>query len=141
MIQSSGLIVNTDYQACSNVMVYTTRDGLLRQDHKDHSGRSLYIELIRRLRLAGASGATAVRRFWGYHGDHAPHCDVLLSLRRRVPVITTVVDTAERSEQWFRIVDELTDETGLVTSEMVPASRAFGPGYVRGGTELARRLR
>jgi PII-like signaling protein len=105
-----------------------------------HGARPLYVELIRRLRRGGAGGATAVRGFWGYHGDHAPHGDVLLSLRRRVPVITTVIDTAERSAGWFKIVDELTDETGLVTSEMVPASRAFGPGYVRGGTELAQRI-
>jgi PII-like signaling protein len=105
-----------------------------------HGSRPLYLELIRRLREEGAGGATAVRGLWGYHGDHAPHGDVLFSLRRRVPVITTVIDTAERSRHWFRIVDDVTDETGLVTSEMVPASRAFGPGYARGGTELASRL-
>ncbi len=105
-----------------------------------HGARPLYLELIHRLQREGASGATAVRGFWGYHGDHTPHGDVLFSLRRRVPVITTVIDTAENSERWFKLVDELTDETGLVTSEMVPASRAFGPGYGRGGTELARRL-
>lgn len=105
-----------------------------------HGERPLYLELIHRLRREGASGATAVRGFWGYHGDHAPHGDVLLSLRRRVPVLTTVIDTAERSARWYELVDELTDETGLVTSELVPASRAFGPGYARGGTNLAQPL-
>ena len=37
------------------------------------------------------------------------------------------------------IVDELTAETGLVTSELVPALRAAGPGIEHGGLELAKR--
>ena len=34
---------------------------------------------------------------------------------------------------------ELTDETGLVTTETVPAVRAAGPGIAKGGLRLARR--
>ncbi len=37
-------------------------------------------------------------------------------------------------------VDELTDETGLVTSEIVPAFRESGPGVQVGGLRLASRL-
>ena len=48
-------------------------------------------------------------------------------LRRRNPLLTVVVDTPERTRGWFEIVDRLTDETGLVTSEVVPAFRATGP--------------
>lgn len=103
-----------------------------------HDGRTLHVELVRRLREAGAAGATALRGVWGYHGDHEPQGDVLLSLRRRVPVLTVVVDTPERIRRWFKIVDALTDETGLVTSEMVPAFRARGPGLAAGGLEVAR---
>jgi PII-like signaling protein len=84
-------------------------------------GHPLYVELVRRLRAAGASGATALRGTWGYHGDHPPHGDTFWSLRRRVPVLTVIVDTPPRIRRWFEIVDELTQETGLVTSEMVPA--------------------
>ena len=76
--------------------------------------------LVRRLRAAGASGATSLRGTWGYHGDHAPHGDSFWQLRRRVPVVTVIVDTPERARAWFAIVDELTAETGLVTSELVP---------------------
>lgn len=82
-------------------------------------GHPLYIELIRRLREAGASGATAVRGIWGYHGDHPPHGDRLLSLRRHVPVVTMAVDRPSAVRQWWPIVDELTRDTGLVTSELV----------------------
>ena len=40
-----------------------------------HDERPLYSELVRRLRGAGAAGATTLRGIWGYHGDHAPHGD------------------------------------------------------------------
>ncbi|HVR06360.1 MAG TPA: DUF190 domain-containing protein [Solirubrobacteraceae bacterium] len=85
-----------------------------------HEHRSVYLELIARLGAAGCAGATALRGIWGFHGDHAPHGDRLLSLRRRVPVITTAIDTPERVAELWPIVDELTSEGGLVTSELLP---------------------
>jgi PII-like signaling protein len=97
-----------------------------------HEGRPLYLELVRALRQAGAAGATSLRGIWGYHGDHAPHGDLFWQLQRRVPVLTVVVDTPERVREWFAIVDELTDETGLVTSELVPlAVHPGGSGPLR----------
>ena len=104
-----------------------------------HRGLPLHQALIRELRGAGAAGATSLRGIWGYHGDHPPHGDSFWQLRRRVPIVTVIVDTPERSREWFRIVDRLTDETGLVTSEMVPAYRATGPGLEVGGLRLAER--
>jgi PII-like signaling protein len=86
-----------------------------------YGGAPLAGELVRRLRRAGAAGATSLRGIWGYHGDHAPHGDSLWQLRRHVPVVTVLVDTPERTARWFAIVDELTAETGLVTSEIVPS--------------------
>jgi PII-like signaling protein len=103
-----------------------------------HDRRPLYVELVQRLRKAGAAGATALRGVWGYHGDHEPHGERFWSLRRHAPVLTVIVDTPERIREWFAIVDELTDEAGLVTSEMVPAFRATGPTVSRGGLTLAR---
>jgi PII-like signaling protein len=105
--------------AWQKLMVYAGEEA-------QHQGHPLYVQLARRLLQAGAAGATALRGVWGYHGDHQPHGDRLLSLRRRVPVLTVVVDTPARIRRWFAIVDELTDETGLVTCEMVPAFRAGG---------------
>ena len=101
------------------VMVYAGEEA-------QHQGHPVYVQLARRLLQAGAGGATALRGVWGYHGDHQPHGDRLLSLRRKVPVLTVVVDTPARIRRWFGIVDELTDETGLVTCEMVPAFHARG---------------
>jgi PII-like signaling protein len=49
-----------------------------------------------------------------------PHGDAMWQLRRRAPVVTVVVDRPERIGDWFAIADELTAETGVVTSEIVP---------------------
>ena len=106
-------------------------------EEAEHHGHPLYLQLIRRLREAGAAGATCLRGIWGYHGDHQPHGDRLLTLRRRVPVLTVVVDRPDRIHRWYEIVDELTDETGLVTSELVPAFRATGPDLQEGGLHLS----
>lgn len=102
-----------------------------------HDGRPLHHELIRALRGAGATGATSLRGIWGYHGDHKPHGDSFWQLRRRVPVLTVIVDTPDRIRRWFAIVDDLTDSAGLVTSEMVPAFRAVSPELELGGLRLA----
>jgi PII-like signaling protein len=102
-----------------------------------HEGRSLAVELIARLRESGALGATALRGIWGYHGDHEPHGDRLLAIRRHVPVVTSIVDTPERIQRAFEVVDELTSETGLVTSELVPALRAPHAHGSSGGLDLA----
>jgi PII-like signaling protein len=114
------------------LMVYASE-----QAHHDHS--PLHVALVRRLRASGAGGVTCVRGVWGFHGDHLPHGDRLLQLRRRVPIVTIIVDTPERIAASFEIVDELTQEAGLVTSEMVPAVAAPSDGgRVRGGLRLAR---
>jgi PII-like signaling protein len=101
-------------------------------------GHPLNHHLIRALRKAGASGATSLRGIRGYHGDHKPHGDSCWQLRRRVAVLTVIVDTPERTREWFAFADELTSKTGLVTSETVPAFRATGPHFTRGGLKLAR---
>ena len=91
-------------------------------EQAQHDGHPLYLQLLRRLRAAGAAGATSLRGIWGYHGDHDPHGDTLWQLRRRVPVVTVIVDTPERIAEWFAIVDEVTSQTGLVTSEGIPSA-------------------
>lgn len=91
--------------------------------------------IVERLR---ESGATTLRGVWGFHGDHAPHGDRLFQLRRNVPVVTIVVDDPDRIARSFEIVDEITRERGLVTSEMVPALAASHEGGRRGELRLAR---
>jgi hypothetical protein len=50
-------------------------------------------------------------------------------LRRHAPLLAITVDAPERAARWFAILDELTDEAGVVTSELVPARRVTGGGF------------
>jgi PII-like signaling protein len=114
------------------VMVYTS-------EAQRHGGLPIHRALIRRLRQSDhARGATVLRGIWGFHGDHLPHGDKLFQLVRHVPVTTIIVDTPDNIARSFDIIDELTAEHGLVTSEMVPALLALDDDDRRGGTELAR---
>ncbi|HEY7050589.1 MAG TPA: DUF190 domain-containing protein, partial [Mycobacterium sp.] len=100
--------------------------------------RPIHREITRQLRQTGASGSTTVRGVWGFHGAHKPHGDKLFQRGRRVPAVTIVIDTPERIAASFLIIDELTSEHGLVTSEMVPAVRASAGEDGRGDFRLAR---
>jgi PII-like signaling protein len=112
------------------LMVYTSQSAT-------HGGHPLNLQIIRRLRESGAAGATSLRGVWGYHGNHAPHGDRFLQVRRTVPVLTIAIDTPERIAGSFQIIDELTGEHGLVTSEMVPALSAMSEAATQGGLRLA----
>ncbi len=95
------------------LMIYTS-------EAARYEGQPVHRAIVRRLQAAGIGGATTLRGIWGFHGDHQPHGDRLLQLGRRVPVVTVVIDSSERIAAAFAVVDELTSETGLVTSELVP---------------------
>ena len=113
------------------LMVYTSERAL-------HNGQPVHRALVQRLRESGARGATALRGMWGFHGKGIPHGDRLLQLGRRVPVVTIIVDAPDRIASSFAIIDELTAEQGVVTSEMVPALTAVTDDEQRGGLSLSR---
>lgn len=114
------------------IMIYTS-------ESQQHAGVPVHRAIIRALRQSGHTrGATALRGIWGFHGDHLPHGDKLFQLGRHVPVTTIVIDTPDHIARSFAVVDELTREHGLVTSEMVPALLAIDGDDRRGGTDLAR---
>lgn len=112
------------------LMIYTSNAAA-------HEGHPLHLAIIRRLRESDSAGATSLRGMWGFHGEHAPHGDKLFQLRRHVPVLTITIDTPQRIAKSFEIIDELTKEHGLVTSEMVPAMTAMSETERRGGLQLA----
>lgn len=98
------------------LMIFTSEDA-------HYQGRPIHRQLTRWLRRAGASGSTTLRGVWGFHGNSPPHGDRPFQIGRRVPTLTVVVDTPDRIAAVFPIIDELTSERGLVTSELVPAAR------------------
>jgi len=98
------------------IMVFTSEDA-------NYEGRPIHRQHTRWLRRAGASGSTTLRGMWGFHGETPPHGDRPFQIGRRVPTLTVVVDTPDRMAAVFPIIDELTSERGLVTSELIPAAR------------------
>ena len=112
------------------LMVYTSHSAT-------HDGHPLHLAIVRKLRESDAAGATCLCGIWGFHGDHAPHGDKIFQIRRHVPVCTIVIDTPERIARSFEIIDEITSEHGLVTSEMVPAMSAMSETKQKGGLRLA----
>lgn len=113
------------------LMIYTSESQL-------HDGHPIHRAIVHQLRQTGAGGATTLRGIWGFHGDHRPHGDRIFQLGRRVPSVTIVIDTPERIAESFDVIDGLTAEHGLVTSEMVPALQATTSTEQRGGLRLAR---
>ena len=106
----------THQPVAHKLMVYTSEGAL-------HEGQPIHRAIVRRLRAAGISGATTQRGMWGFHGDHQPHGDRLLQLGRHVPAVTIVIDTPERIQVAFDLIEDLTAEQGLVTCETVPVTR------------------
>jgi PII-like signaling protein len=101
------------------------------------NGHPLYVAAVRGLREEGASGATALRGMWGYSGDHEPHGERFLALRRHVPVVVVAIDRPEALQRLWPVVDAATAGSGLVTCETVPALRAVGGTARTGGLRLA----
>lgn len=103
-----------------------------------HDGVPIHRAIVAALRAeAAAGGATVLRGLWGFHGNHAPHGDTLFQLGREVPVTTVIVDSPARIAACFDLVDALTGEHGLITSEVVPALVSMDGGVRRGATTLA----
>jgi PII-like signaling protein len=104
-----------------------------------HGKHPIHRAIVRTLsEHTDTAGATSIRGIWGFHGDHPPHGDRALQLHRHVPVLTVVIDTPEKIARAFEVVNEITKESGLVTSEMVPAMAAISEPRSRGGLRLAR---
>ena len=103
-----------------------------------YHGHNMHSEIVRRLLASDAAGATTLCGTWGYHGERPPHRERFFQLRTDVPAVTVVIDTPQQIARSFEIVDELTAEHGLVSSEIVPAMHAAPEARPRGGLRLAR---
>ena len=105
-----------DTPAWSRITLYTPGETLLAWHPAHH-------ELIDRLRKARAPGATALRGVIGYAlGDPLGPAEGWYR-HRRTPVVTTLVDTPDRAEQWLTAIDEVIEDDNLVTHDFVSALR------------------
>lgn len=72
-------------------------------------------QIVRMLREYGASGVTAYFGHYGFVGPVAPRGDTMRSLRRRIPVMTEVVDRPENCRRWIREIEAMDDCSLLIT--------------------------
>lgn len=101
-------------------------------------GVPIHRALVRALLESGLTrGTTVLRGVWGFHADQQPRGDRLFQLARGVPAVTIIIDRPEWIVRSFDVVDELTAEHGVVTSEMVPAALSLEGPERLGGTRLA----
>jgi PII-like signaling protein len=70
-------------------------------------GRPLHSTLVRNVREAGGSGASVLAGIYGFTGGSPPHGDSFFQLRRRVPVLTEIIDTKENCATWEGVVEGL----------------------------------
>jgi PII-like signaling protein len=115
------------------IRVYTRRTAAV-------DGRPLYTELTRRLREAGAAGATTVLGEWGFSSDEPPHGDKLGRVASHRPTYTVCIDRPARIAELWPLVDELTTGHGIVTSLFVPGYRERATGTAHGSLRVAERL-
>jgi PII-like signaling protein len=96
------------------------------------NGRALHSELTRRLREAGAAGATTILGDWGFSSDERPYGDRLGRVASHRPTYTVYVDRPRKVAEVWPLIDELTAEHGVVTSRFVPGYRERSGDTVHG---------
>lgn len=95
------------------------------QDRAGHGHHSLATEIVHMAHAAGLAGATVVRGVEGYGKSNHIHTTRILSLSDDLPVVVTIVDSADAIEKFVDQVLPLV-EGGLVTVDDVDVRR-----YVR----------
>jgi PII-like signaling protein len=116
-----------------SIRVYTRRTA-------EVDGQPLYGALTRRLREAGAAGATTILGEWGFSSDEPPHGDKLGRVKSHRPTYTVCIDRPGRIAELWPIIDELTIEHGIVTSRFVPGYRERSADTAHGSLRVAERL-
>ncbi|MEA2227972.1 MAG: hypothetical protein QOF04_1602, partial [Solirubrobacteraceae bacterium] len=100
-------------------------------------GEPQHHALTRRLREAGAAGATTIVGDWGFLGEERPHGDRLGRVTSHRPACTTCIDRPERLAELWPLIDEVTAEHGTVTALPVLGYRERSGDTVHGRLEPA----
>lgn len=88
-----------------------------------HEGRAIYAELTRQLRRREAAGVTTIQGEWGYSSEETPHGDKLWTTDSYLPTYTRYIDHSQKVREVWPLIDELTSEHGIVTTQFVAAYR------------------
>jgi len=81
-------------------------------------GEPLYDAIVKRLRMMEVSGATVYRGILGYGAKGHTHKESFLHLSRDLPVMISVIDTAEKIEEAAVVVEQMMDDGLIVLSDV-----------------------
>src|SRR5215471_7883306 len=81
-------------------------------------GEPLYDAIVKRLRLMEISGATVHRGILGYGAKGHTHKQSFLHLSRDLPIIISVVDTAEKVEQAAAAIEQMMSDGLIAISDV-----------------------
>jgi hypothetical protein len=100
-------------------MVLPTEGYLLRifiGESDKHDGKPLYEWIVLKAREQGLAGATVLRGMMGFGAHSRIHTFKIERLSEDLPIIIELVDTQEKLENFFAIIDNEIEE-GLATME------------------------
>ncbi|HSC42558.1 MAG TPA: DUF190 domain-containing protein [Candidatus Binatia bacterium] len=83
-----------------------------------HSGMLLYEWIVRTAREHGLAGATVLRGVEGFGARSRVRTAKILDLSTDLPIVVEIVDTAEKIEHFFPVIDGAIGD-GLATMEKV----------------------
>jgi len=83
-----------------------------------HAGMLLYEWIVRRAREHGLAGATVLRGVEGFGARSRVRTAKILDLSTDLPIVVEIVDTAEKIERFFPVIDGAIGD-GLATMEKV----------------------
>jgi PII-like signaling protein len=82
------------------------------------NGEPLYEAIVKQLRMMEISGATVYRGVLGYGAKGQTHKQRFLHISQDLPVVITVVDTAEKVQQALDKVESMMTDGLIVTSDV-----------------------
>lgn len=88
-------------------------------------GHALATAIVHRAHSAGLAGVTVIRGVEGYGASNHIHTTRVLSLSNDLPMVITIVDTAEAIRAFVPTVEHLVDK-GLITIDDVEVVRYIG---------------
>ena len=87
-----------------------------------YKGRPLYEEIVVQAQASHLAGATVFKGYMGFGAASGLHAEKILRWSRDLPVVVEILDTEEKVNAFFEILDKLLSG-GVVTVEKVQMHR------------------
>lgn len=82
----------------------------------DHwHGKPLYGAIVEKAREMGMAGATVTKGVMGFGAQSRIHTASILRLSEDLPVVIQIIDSAERTEKFLPVLDDMVDEGMVMT--------------------------